>query len=78
MSDDELFGNDEDLERMEEDFNQAEGIEHKQTQEDSDIDEDDFYDEKDFFGKNNLIFSRTTPFSMIDPPKDNRTNNPFL
>lgn len=78
MSDDELFGNNDELEKMEEDFNQADTIENKQTQEHSDVDPDDFYGDNDFFGKNNLPFKKTTAFSVIDPPSDGRLQNPFL
>ena len=78
MSDDELFGNDDDFDKMEEDFNPENGNESKQTQEDSDIDPDDLYGDNDFFGKNNLAFQKTTAFSIIDPPSDGRLQNPFL
>jgi len=73
MSDDELFGNGNDLEIEEDVLNPNEGIENKQTQEDSDLDSEDIYFDNDFFGKTNITFQKTTPFSIIEPP----TNGPI-
>ena len=75
MSDDEMFGNQEDNYNVED-----ENVLHDisgfiTTKEDSDVSDDDFFGEEDFFGKDNDLFNEgITAFSKIDPPSENRMN----